>query len=108
MNKKEIDTLISQRFFGWEVKGYNGYDHPFVNKDGMDRSPFSPSTDINHAWRVVEKLKNCGLEVAIYTDTEKSTCHIIDASSSLLAVWGADAETACLAICHATIKMISS
>lgn len=65
---------------------------------------FSPSTRIEDAWEVVEKLKNNGSEIAIYTDANSTECRIIDAPNSLMTVWGAEADTPQLAICLCALK----
>ena len=107
INLQEINRLVAEEVMRWEVKGYNGYGNPFVNKySDLHESPFNPSGDIRDAWLVVERFKNSGLEISIYTDAEGSTCHIIDAPSSLMTIWEREADTVPLAICKAALKAV--
>jgi len=59
MNNKEIDTLIVNKLFEWDIKAYNYYGNPLVDKYGNGMEfPFSPSTVIENAWEVVNYLKD--------------------------------------------------
>lgn len=61
MNNREIDRLVAEKIMGWEVRffaninvieAYTEYEETVII--GED---FSPTTDIQDAWLVVEKLE---------------------------------------------------
>lgn len=68
MNYNEIDKLVLENVMNWK---YVDELHSWVEKRGEDThrvatSKFSPSTNINHAYVIIDKLENEQLTVDIF------------------------------------------
>lgn len=85
MENREIDKLIAEKVMGWETE-------PF--------GPFFPSTNIQDAWSVVEKL-NFDVKVTKYKDSGYQ-CHVFIPSNVQMVF----AESAPMAICKAALKAV--
>ncbi|MED1125164.1 BC1872 family protein [Bacillus atrophaeus] len=101
---RALDKFIGEKIMDHTIAG--DPDEMFILGGLVAKQPVPfYSSKIEDAWLVVDKLKSIGLEIAIYTDTYTSTCHITDAPSSLMTVWEAETESVPLAICKAAEKM---
>ncbi len=72
----ELDALVAQKVMGWPqcTKGIIGSSlpHCFMTPDGRELRPgkdWSPSTRIEHAWEVVERLQDLGWSVTTLSST---------------------------------------
>jgi hypothetical protein len=67
----EMDRLINEQVMGWEVRSTGMGDGSFYIVIGGDEvntrrgDDFRPSTDIAHAWEVVDHLNELGWEVEV-------------------------------------------
>ncbi len=89
----KIDMLVELDVFGWP----KGYD------DARDIPPYS--TDINAAWKVVEKLREDGLYLTMNADAFSAGYPQFNPGSGWWCSfkYSALAETAPLAICRAAL-----
>ena len=127
----EMDALVADRVMQWQhidwwmgsllAKGWDGFwDGEWVRwitipeSDADDRAePWSPSTDIMAAWQVIEKMRE-GYSISIHTigSIWQCTLEIKDHKTRFpveVAHAGdafADADTAPLAICRATLMAV--
>ena len=127
----KLDALVAEHVMGWEhldswmgsplAKGWDGFwDGEWVrwitlpeSDDENMAKPWSPSTDIVAAWKVVEKMRE-GYSISIHTigSIWQCTLEIKDHKTRFpveVAHAGdafADADTAPLAICRATLMAV--
>lgn len=89
LNLRQIDALVAEKVMGWG-------DNPW--------QPFFPSTDIAHAWQVLERLKDKGYIFGIGIDEDgKYVCTIFFDGAG----WFEEtAETVQLAICLSALKAV--
>ena len=86
----ELDRLIAEKVMGWPADEW----HQSCN----DCTKWSPSTNIAHAWEVVEKLRN--IMVGPWTHGRWAACAMQDGD------WFSVADTAPHAICLAALKSV--
>lgn len=117
----ELNTLIAERVMGWDRDNeanntdlnpwyfHRGIWWTGTTDDYDNVFPFSPSLNIDDAWRVVLRLRNIGKDcfaveyVAGRGDWRASFGSNYSAENE----WVADADSAPLAICRAALKAIS-
>ena len=104
INRKHIDSAIAKDILNYEIKGYNGYGNPFVDiwENGL-YYPFSPSTKIDDAFRVVKKLKQKDNYIFKLEDGETLDYKCI--FSDTVNTYYGEGETPEMAICLAAIKI---
>lgn len=116
MNNREIDRFIAEKVMGWKLEQYFE-DGCYItdewrakeNKFVCDIENFKPSTNIQDAWIVVEKLR----EQNIFTDIrmtsngkyEVSMYELYDQDFEWLAIGVSDRNVS-LAICLAALKAV--
>lgn len=118
----EIDALIAVEVMGWTKCGGGAPSFQYFRGSGSDIAgialltakaghlSWSPSTDIAHAWQVVERLRDAGINLSIEPRglTEREW-HVGDCGDSYEgdewkhAAWNASAT---LAICRAALKAV--
>ena len=115
MNNNDIDRQIAEKVMGW-YQTISGTWHP-SNYWVQD---FTPSTNIAHAWQVVEKLVKEGAAPALINDDnghwalamdgmqEIPSDELVDMWTSFLVTKDLWADTAPLAICKAALEAIES
>lgn len=117
----DMDRLIAQKVMGWEtrisdsreVPHYRFYiivtgsenDHEDSQRPG---TTFAPSTNIAHAWEVVERLPISHRDASAHFSVQRESdgrwsAGYIDSDPAFTFVKG-EAETAPLAICRAALK----
>lgn len=103
MENREIDRLIAEKVMGWEVGEFpninviEAYSPHGVLQISDD---WSPSTDIQDAWYVVEEL-DYDIKVTKYK-SHVYQCHIFIPNNVQMVI----AETAPMAICLAALKSV--
>ncbi len=107
MKLHEIDALVAEKVMGWELSwlGTDWREETNANTHHHKRSKgdFLPSTNIQDAWLVVEKLKvEYWIEINV---GEKYLCDIgkYGIPGTIVQI---EAETASLAICLAALKAV--
>lgn len=104
----EMDRLVAERVMGWEPKPprWNGWWYYEDHRPDEDSKCFQPSTNIAHAWEVVDRMKIRGDDVCLdfyrsHDQWQVSTNAPKGRGSC------ASADTAPLAICRAALKAVS-
>ena len=101
----ELDRLVAEKVMGWKKWSTTG-DHLWTAADSRVRSlrpedawAFNPSTNIAHAWEVVEKLIDKDPNIGIDCD-----------GNWACSLWNhvARADTAPHAICLAALKAVGA
>jgi len=62
----ELDDIIATKIMGWERDVNHDYGKIYADKQGymvMTVDEFKPSTEIEHAWMVVDKLNEMGYSI---------------------------------------------
>lgn len=102
-----IDRLIAEKVMGWQA-----WDHAvpyYVTTEGFEVSSedFRPSRNLEHAWKVFEKMEKQFTEVRI-SKNWGYRCQILLLSTGVeyKVVGQKDAETAPLAICRAALMAV--
>jgi len=107
MNLREIDRLVAEKVMGWE---YVQDTDKWWDGDVLDIENFNPSTNIQDAWRVVEKMREGRIfslcdawdendEPIFYANFQYNDgYHVVN--------YDAYAETAPLAICLAALEVV--
>lgn len=113
----EMDRMIATKVMGWERgKDYGEFrwGRPFVDHSiewwmDFDDCPFSPSTNIAHAWEVVDKMGN----IVLFRGEDRWHCAEMSYDDGFGDNWidtpisgHASADTAGLAICRCALKAI--
>lgn len=96
----ELDGLIAEKVMGWKEDKYRGV---MGWLDGhIFHSSFKPSTNIEDAWKVLEKLIQLGAEINVgfYEQWDCSIDYPIGCN------WLVQTETAPLAICLAALEAV--
>lgn len=118
---RELDALVAEKVMGWHIvtdfdlrppekhwnnaKGYVCLVAGNKLNDGREMKGFSPSTDIADAWKVVEKMRERGLDVYLrFVSTWTAEFDSVSGDVNGFA----DADTAPLAICLAALKAVQS
>ncbi len=81
---KELDTLIAEKVMGWHLKTKDGLTYwadedgyieayEYWEHHGSQNDPWSPSTDMNDALRVLEKLRKESIAVVMDNGAEEWT-----------------------------------
>jgi len=117
MDHREIDSLIAEHIMKWE-KHDNGRFREYLSNgnvnqyfvNGIEKDTWFPSTNIEHAWLVDDKLRKYRhLTLSDMWDEDEQkilyycnfqyndTCHMIN--------YDAFSETAPMAICLAALKL---
>lgn len=123
MNKHEhFDKLIAENVMGWTLKGFpggGGGHQSWVDREGQMQyyhrdstlqaeyiDIFRPSSNMYHAWLVVEELRSDYLEINIYAGSDHTVVEVREYENE-----DCDArlfiesdENAALAICKAVMK----
>lgn len=106
MSPAELDRLIAEKVMGWQVTFFENINTwEFITEDEIiDQNDFRPSTDIESAWLVVEKLKKDS-DFGLFKDCDDSffTCEFI---FSLNEVFIGKADTVPMAICKASLQAV--
>ncbi len=106
----ELDALIAEKVMGWTLRISDDRDDaysqswlsgPNILTDSRFVFEFEPSTDIAHAWLVVDKLiaDGCRVDVVRLGPTHPWTCEVWRGPWRVLD----HAEAAPLAICRAAL-----
>lgn len=101
---RELDALIAEKVMGWKKGELNWtIDESWIDSKGSYKwvGKFSPSTNISDAYQVVEKLlkdKLVFIDLLICSYSCKATISTPDGN------YEAEAETAPLAICIASLR----
>ncbi len=126
----ELDRLVAERVMGWRWHQPPKYDYhgplpeqgavlvpPGFDEKGFEWPPkgvipvgffcsaFNPSTNIAHAWEVVEKMNAAGLWQLLSQDWAFNWCCGF-AKAGEFGPSGGWCDTAPLAICRAALKMV--
>jgi hypothetical protein len=105
MNLREIDRLVAEKVMGLKIDDY----YFVLDEKGLREGELlNYSTNIEDAWRVVEKLKNTG-DVLIAKDFDDNQWEVeitIWQNESIHKHFVVKAETAPLAICLAALKSV--
>lgn len=113
MKKKEISHLVAEKVMGWDKQTLPNFEgSPYtadywVNAQGEKERPvnfFSPSSNLEDAWRVVESLGYVQKQLEWDADN-KQWCFII--GNGLDGSWSAFDETVPLAICLSALKTVN-
>lgn len=102
---KEMDALIAEKVMGWR---YNSLGDAWIRKNtlALGCEKFQPSTKIEHAWFVVEKLCNetgCDIVKVCKRDPELLRG---EWSCNFGRGFEAFADTVALAICRAALQTV--
>lgn len=115
MNLREIDKLVAEKALKQETRirwvvTKKKYEYKFYNVNGDETWLPLPefSSDIKDAWYVVEKLRDRYVYMNLTNNDDSYCCELMEQdleNSSRYFTYYADAETAPLAICLATLKL---
>ncbi|HEY8542624.1 MAG TPA: hypothetical protein VIL29_09590 [Pseudothermotoga sp.] len=112
MKLREIDRLVAEKVMGWEPYYDDGDLISFITDAGSlffsddDECEWNPTTTIQHAWQVVEKLIDNGYDFTIYNHNKEFNVEInIEEDDKHLWFYG-EANSAPLAICLAALKAV--
>ena len=94
----ELDRLVADAM---------GWDAHYLRRIYGSENNFSPSSQIDHAWEVVEALKTKDLFLTIYPRAECTHCEVFNYDGEVV-VRRFKAATAPLAISRAALKAVSS
>lgn len=72
----EMDRLVAEKVMGWELCEHNGLLWKEEPESWGDQTPWTPSTNIAHAWEVVESLVRRQLVVRVSIDFIATQCRI--------------------------------
>jgi len=117
MNTREIDRLVAEKVMGWEydhlykeyfLKEYvgNNWHKKYVCKN----HEFNPSTNIQDAWKVIEKLcvidrlNKDGYDFQMWSENGKFNANFWKGDFYVLGF--AESESAPLAICLAALETV--
>jgi hypothetical protein len=107
--RRELDALVAERVMGWRLVENTGLaggrfwqGHGGSFGDFPEHSPPAFSTDIASAWEVVERMRQRGLLVGVYTADDGSCWQAATSADATLF----SAPTAPLAICRAAIAAV--
>ena len=115
MDTREIDRLIIEKVMSWREEFSDGdYDYFLIDDENIvvysNEKRFSPSTSIQDAWMVIEKLREQGIfsSIRMHDDGtyEVSMHEFYDQDYQWLALRVLD-RSAPLAICLAALKATS-
>lgn len=98
-----LDRLVAERVMGWEPREDGYYWHRYTQECPM-RS-WSPSTNIAHAWEVVECMRSRQNQFDVHLFGEYGTAFTCVFACGP-ARFDGRAPTAQLAICHAAVNAI--
>lgn len=113
----DLDRLVAERVMGFtDIRKMNGCDWYSATREGRaDRvlvgsdsaRGFAPSTDIAHAWEVVERMEQRRLELGLwrYLDAYWEAEFVVTEREPS---GEAKADTAPLAICLAALKAVGA
>lgn len=104
----EMDRLCVEKVMGWQKEKWdrNGNRSSGVlwstEEGARHPAAFCPSTNIAHAWEVVERMRQRSLFANVMQRQEVAHCTFEDYDGLEVSRW--KAKTAPLAICKAAIK----
>lgn len=98
----DLDQLVAVNVMGWKEHLYHGMVGWLDGEKAMLRSSFHPSTNMNDAWLVVEKLKN-EAEISVYASKNAYYTCEIDSDKHGVCV---HAKIAPEVICKAALKFV--
>jgi len=102
---RELDTLVAEKIFGLEYIECIGC---YIDSNGNEQKIQRHSTGIADAWKIVEKIREKGLNIYIYVEGDNYTVEICDPikdmSSMLINV--KNCNTAQEAICKAALLAV--
>jgi len=108
MTNAEINKAIAERVMGWKTKkDYVGLLNYKLNESGSKGiwvGNWNPTNRIDHAWMVVEKIKELGwwLSLDHYPHDNKWHCEFFNSFK----MRRAEADTAQMAICLAALEAV--
>ncbi|MFS0591750.1 hypothetical protein AB1L05_09120 [Cytobacillus horneckiae] len=106
MDERKIDSLIAEKIMNWKVYKYKNIDTcEAIDEEGnivIVGKEFSPSTKIQDAWMVAEKLPY-DVKVTKYKDLEPKYQGLVFIPDNVQMVF---ADTAPMAICLAALKAV--
>lgn len=112
----ELDRLVAELVMGWRIDtardAWWGYERGMVGNDRPTVHPsnWKPSTNIAHAWEVVEKMRERFSAVEVKSIDRTYACLIEENSGEVDEhyVASAEAPTAPLAVCRAALLATTS
>ena len=105
----KIDKLIAEKVMGWKLierslrDSEGHYDALCWDKGNMEESYFRPSTKLEHAWKVVECLRENEVYLQIYTNGMEGY-EVVYLDDLEIASFKSDSIS--MAICLAALKSV--
>jgi Phage ABA sandwich domain len=111
MEKREIDRLIIEKVLQLPYRESEKFGLWVILEEGEDAVLFRPSTNIQDAWIVVEKLRERGICLDIFAEKDKYSVniwHVTETEKETLydPYDSTEAETAPMAICLSSLKTV--
>lgn len=111
---RALDALVAERVMGWHARDawYDADDNWMADLEDnfpIDAEAFSPSTSIEAAWQVVEKMRGRGWTMTLNQEAEMQfepwDCRFFGPNDRRAIAHG---NTAPLAICRAALKAMEA